>query len=91
MSLLEAARPLGLRVVSTTANDAAAEDTGMIERLSRWYCMRFHKGVIWKADGYECPVCFRLYHLPWEVNHYGCHPKQETCGIDRFFAQEEAR
>lgn len=63
----------------------------MIERVSRWYCAHFHKGVIWKGRGYECPVCFRLYQVPWQGDYYRRRPKPEISGIDRFFAQADAR
>jgi hypothetical protein len=36
----------------------------MFERVGRWYCRHFHKGVIWKTHEYECPRCFRRYPLP---------------------------
>lgn len=63
----------------------------MTERVGRWFCIHFHRGVIWKLDGYECPVCFRHYPVPWDGDHYIRHPKPEKSGIDRFFGQMDAR
>jgi hypothetical protein len=68
-----------------------SQEAAMMERVTRWYCAHFHKGVIWKQDGYECPVCFRRYQVPWDSGRCHPRPQPEMSGIERFFAQMEAQ
>lgn len=82
-----AANCLVERVPGAAKESGRSQEIDMTERVGRWFCTHFHKGVIWKQDGYECPVCFRHYPVPWDGDYYIRYRKPERSGIDRFFAQ----
>jgi len=48
----------------------AAEEQSMKsawEVVTRHWCKTFHLSPMWPAHGfYRCPVCWRLYPVPWE-------------------------
>jgi hypothetical protein len=36
------------------------------EKLATWYCINFHKGILFGGgDYYICAVCHRKFQTPW--------------------------